>query len=93
MAEHLEPDDPGMHTTATIDYGVVLSGQATLELDDGAKVDTRARRHRTSRTAPATAGQNAGNVPAVLAVFIFGADHDQRGLTAHISVSTHLPMC
>ena len=26
LAEHLEPADPGMHTTATIDYGVVLSG-------------------------------------------------------------------
>jgi hypothetical protein len=30
MAEHLELDDPGMHTTATIDFGVVLSGTATL---------------------------------------------------------------
>ena len=38
MAEHLEPGEPGMHTTATVDYGVVISGQATLELDDGAKV-------------------------------------------------------
>jgi len=27
-----------MHTTATVDFGMVLSGQATLELDDGATV-------------------------------------------------------
>src|ERR1700676_4973927 len=38
LAEYLEPAAPGMHTTATIDFGVVLSGQATLELDDGATV-------------------------------------------------------
>ena len=31
----MEPDDPGMHTTRTIDYGVVLSGEIVLELDDG----------------------------------------------------------
>lgn len=32
----MEPDNPGMHTTATIDYGIVLSGHITLELDAGA---------------------------------------------------------
>lgn len=31
----MEPDAPGMHTTDSIDYLVVVSGQATLELDDG----------------------------------------------------------
>jgi mannose-6-phosphate isomerase-like protein (cupin superfamily) len=76
LAEHLELDDPGMHTTATIDFEVVLSGQVTLELDDGAKVvlnrgDTviqNGTRHRWS---------NAGTEPAVLAVFIVGAHHDR----------------
>ena len=42
MAEYVEPDSPGMHTTATVDYGIVLSGQATLELDDGARVTLNA---------------------------------------------------
>jgi len=28
--EHLESDHPGMHTTATVDYGIVLSGEAIL---------------------------------------------------------------
>ena len=63
-----------MHTTATIDYGVVLSGEATLELDDGAKVVLRTgdtyvqngTRHRWS---------NTGAVPAVLAVVLLGAHH------------------
>ena len=74
LADYVEVDDPGMHTTATVDHGVVLSGQATLELDDGAKVvlntgDTYVQngtRHRWS---------NTGAVPAVLAVFLVGAHH------------------
>ncbi|MGZ4692661.1 MAG: cupin domain-containing protein [Acidimicrobiales bacterium] len=78
LAEHMEPADPGMHTTATVDYEVVISGQATLELDDGAQVtlevgDTvvqNGTRHRWS---------NAGQVPAVLAVVLVGATHDRVG--------------
>jgi len=76
LAEHVEPADPGMHTTATIDFEVVLQGSVTLELDDGAKAtlevgDTLVQngtRHRWS---------NAGTEPAVLAVFICGAHHDR----------------
>jgi mannose-6-phosphate isomerase-like protein (cupin superfamily) len=78
MAQHLEPAEPGMHTTATIDYGVVVSGAATLELDDGAKLVLNAgdtyiqngTRHRWS---------NSGDVPAVLAVALIGAHHDKVG--------------
>jgi mannose-6-phosphate isomerase-like protein (cupin superfamily) len=78
MAEHLEQAEPGMHTTATVDFGVVVSGQATLELDDGVKVvlnpgDTYVQngtRHRWS---------NTGSVPAVLAVVLVGAHHDTVG--------------
>lgn len=76
MAEYLEPGEPGMHTTASIDFGVVLSGRATLELDDGASVvldpgDTYVQngtRHRWS---------NAGDVPAVLGVVLIGAHHER----------------
>jgi quercetin dioxygenase-like cupin family protein len=32
-----EQDNPGMHTTETIDYGFVLEGSIALELDDGVK--------------------------------------------------------
>ena len=69
---HMEPDDPGMHTTDTVDFEVVLSGQVVLELDDGVETvlnpgDTvvqNGTRHRW---------KNPGTVPAVLAVFICGA--------------------
>jgi mannose-6-phosphate isomerase-like protein (cupin superfamily) len=78
MAEHLEQDEPGMHTSATVDFGVVLSGQATLELDDGATVELNpgdtyiqnGTRHRWS---------NRGEIPAVLAVTLIGAHHSRVG--------------
>ncbi len=35
LLEHLELDTPGMHTTDSIDYGLVLKGEITLELDNG----------------------------------------------------------
>ena len=78
MAAHMEPGAPGMHTTATVDFEVVLSGAVTLELDDGATVtlgpgDTvvqNGTRHRWS---------NPGTVPAVIAVFLCGAHHDGVG--------------
>ncbi len=78
LAGHMEPGAPGMHTTATIDFEVVLSGTVDLELDDGARVTLGAgdtvvqngTRHRWS---------NPGTEPAVLAVFICGAEHDRVG--------------
>ena len=68
----------GGDTTATIDYGVVVSGQATLELDDGAKIVLNAgdayiqngTRHRWS---------NSGDVPAVIAVSLIAANHTKVG--------------
>lgn len=39
LAETFEPQRPGMHTTDSIDYDIVLDGEIWLELDDG--VQTR----------------------------------------------------
>ncbi|HEX9587612.1 MAG TPA: cupin domain-containing protein [Bradyrhizobium sp.] len=41
MGDHFERDAPGMHTSDTIDYGIVIRGEMTLELDDGQKVHLR----------------------------------------------------
>lgn len=73
LLAHMEPDDPGMHTTDTIDFEVVLSGEVVLELDDGAETTLRpgdtvvqnGTRHRW---------RNEGSEPATLAVFIVGAE-------------------
>jgi len=69
---YMEPDNPGMHTTDTIDFEVVLSGEVVLELDDGAETVLRpgdtvvqnGTRHRWV---------NRGTEPAVWAAFIIGA--------------------
>ena len=38
----MEPGAPGMHTTDTLDYVLVLSGEVTLELDNNEEVILRA---------------------------------------------------
>jgi len=71
LAAHMEPENPGMHTSATVDLGIVIAGEVTLELDDGATStlktgDTYVQngtRHRWS---------NAGDIPAVIAVVAIG---------------------
>ena len=76
LSSYMEPEDPGMHTTATVDFEVVLEGEVELELDDGAKVRLRpgdtvvqnGTRHRWS---------NPGSETARLAVFMCGAQHDR----------------
>jgi mannose-6-phosphate isomerase-like protein (cupin superfamily) len=72
LLAYVEPDNPGMHTTDTIDVEVVLSGEVILELDDGVEkvlrpgdtVVQNGTRHRWG---------NRGTEPAVMAVFMIGA--------------------
>jgi mannose-6-phosphate isomerase-like protein (cupin superfamily) len=72
LQSYMEPGNPGMHTTDTIDFEMVLSGEVILELDDGAEkvlrpgdtVVQNGTRHRW---------KNRGTEPAVLAVFLIGA--------------------
>jgi mannose-6-phosphate isomerase-like protein (cupin superfamily) len=74
LLRYMDQSDPGMHTTDTIDFEVVLEGTIVLELDDGAEVtlhpgDTvvqNGTRHRW---------RNPGDTPARLALFICGASH------------------
>jgi len=40
--EVLEADHPGMHTTDTVDFDIVIFGEVVLELDDGAEVVLKA---------------------------------------------------
>jgi len=41
MGRHFDRDAPGMHTTDTVDYGIVVRGEMTLELDDGQQIHLR----------------------------------------------------
>ena len=42
VLQALESDHPGMHTTDTVDFDVVVFGEVVLELDDGAEVVLKA---------------------------------------------------
>ena len=42
MGKWMEPDNPGMHTTDTVDLDLIITGEVDLELDDGAEVHLRA---------------------------------------------------
>ncbi len=76
MAAHMEPDHPGMHTTASVDYEYVVSGRVVLELDDGATrelgpgdtVIQNGTRH---------AWRNPFDEPCLMVVVLVGARHDE----------------
>jgi len=70
LANIFEPD--GMHRTHSVDYGVVLSGEIWLELDDGAQ--TRLTPGDTVvQLASRHAWRNKTNAPATVAFVLTGA--------------------
>jgi mannose-6-phosphate isomerase-like protein (cupin superfamily) len=42
LLSHFDPDDPGMHRSATTDMLYVISGRCVLELDDGSRTELSA---------------------------------------------------
>jgi mannose-6-phosphate isomerase-like protein (cupin superfamily) len=73
MIEVLEPDHPGMHTTDTVDFDVVVSGEAYLELDDGAEVQLKAG-DCVVQNGTRHAWRNRSTEPCVIAVTLVGAE-------------------
>jgi quercetin dioxygenase-like cupin family protein len=70
LAELFEPD--GMHTTPTIDYGIVLEGEIWLELDEGRS--RLIRKHDVVvQNGTRHAWRNKSDQPATLAVVLIGA--------------------
>jgi hypothetical protein len=72
IAESLEPDNPGMHTTPTVDYNVVLDGEVWLELCDGAEVKLVAGDVVVQHGAR-HAWRNKADRPATIAAILIGA--------------------
>jgi hypothetical protein len=71
LAETFEPDSPGMHTTDSIDYDIVLEGEITLELDDGVQV--LLRRHDVAvQHGNRHAWRNLGDKPATMLFVLVG---------------------
>jgi hypothetical protein len=79
LAMHMEPNTPGMHTTDTIDFEYIISGDVWLDLDDGAAVHLRAgdtvvqngTRHRW---------RNESVEPCRIVVFMVGTPRDPSGV-------------
>jgi quercetin dioxygenase-like cupin family protein len=72
MAEVFELDHPGMHTTDTMDFDVVISGEVYLELDDGAEVRLQAG-DCVIQNGTRHAWHNRSSERCVIAVAIVGA--------------------
>jgi mannose-6-phosphate isomerase-like protein (cupin superfamily) len=72
LIDHNDPDDPGMHTTDTVDFDYVVSGEVFMELDNGAEVHLRpgdcvvqnGTRHRWT---------NRGSQPCTIVTALVGA--------------------
>ena len=72
LAQTFEPQSHGMHTTDTVDYAIVLTGEIWLEVDDGQEtrlcptdvVVQNGTRH---------AWRNRSDAPATVAFFMVGA--------------------
>src|SRR5208337_3382449 len=76
MAEVLEPMHPGMPTTDTVDFDVIVSGEVYLQLDDGAEVHLQAG-DCVVQNGTRHAWHNRSSQPCVIAVTLIGA-HNQR---------------
>jgi dienelactone hydrolase/mannose-6-phosphate isomerase-like protein (cupin superfamily) len=67
-----EPDNPGMHTTDTIDFEYVVSGEVWLELDDGVEVHLKAG-DTVVQNGSRHAWRNKGSEPCRMVVVLVGA--------------------
>jgi hypothetical protein len=77
IAELFEPDNPGMHTTDSVDYVVVLDGQVWLELDDGKLTHLRTG-DIVVQNGTRHAWRNLADEPVTLAVVQVGAERPAR---------------
>ena len=71
IADLMEPD--GMHTTPTVDYGLVLQGEIVLELDDG-KCTPLSAGDIVIQNGTRHAWRNRGDQPATMAFVLIGTD-------------------
>jgi len=70
-------DEPGMHTTDTVDYDIVLSGEICMEVDDGVEVHLKPF-DCVVQNGTRHAWRNRGTETCVMASFIIGANRRQN---------------
>ncbi len=69
---NMEPANPGMHTTDTIDFEYVISGEVWLELDDGEEVHLKPG-DTIIQNGTRHAWRNRGTEPCSMVVILIGA--------------------
>jgi quercetin dioxygenase-like cupin family protein len=67
-----EPDHPGIHTTDSIDFEYIISGEVWLELDDGIEVHLRAG-DTIVQNGTRHAWRNKGTIPCQMVLCMIGA--------------------
>ena len=70
----MEPDAPGMHTTDTVDFELILEGEVWLELDDGVEVHLEPG-DTVVQNGTRHAWRNHGDKVCRLLVVLVGAHH------------------
>jgi mannose-6-phosphate isomerase-like protein (cupin superfamily) len=78
LASHMEPANPGMHTSDSIDFGYVLSGGIWLELDDGTERELRAG-DTYIQNGTRHAWRNRGSLPCSILVVLVGTERSPSG--------------
>jgi hypothetical protein len=73
LASKFEIDNPGMHTTDTVDYGIVLDGEVWLELDDGKQIHLQ-QHDAVVQNGTRHAWRNKGQKPVKMAFVLIGAN-------------------
>ena len=79
FVEHMERKSPGMHTTSTIDFEYILSGEVWLELDDGASVHLCAG-DTVVQNGTRHAWRNRTSEPCHIVAFMVGVPRNPSGL-------------
>ena len=72
LAEAFEREAPGMHTTPTVDYGILLEGEISLELDGGVIKTLRAH-DVVVQDGTRHAWRNVSDRPATMLFVLIGA--------------------
>jgi mannose-6-phosphate isomerase-like protein (cupin superfamily) len=75
LAEALEPDHPGMHTTDTVDIVFIVDGEVECELDEGERVTLRAG-DCLVQNGTRHAWRNTSDAPCTLAITMIGVPRD-----------------
>ena len=79
LAAHMEPKHPGMHTTDTIDFEYIVSGEVWLELDEGVTAHLKAG-DTVVQNGTRHAWRNKSTDPCVIVVFMVGVPRNPSGI-------------